>query len=197
MKTPMSIKSITIKTVAIFLLGIASTGCGNNAKTEDSKEVAEEHNEAKFDESKREKDAQFLVEAAGINLEEIHLAHLARQSGKKADVKDLAKMMEESHQKALNDLNVLAMKKTITVPTTQTDESNKAYKELSDKSGKDFDKAYCDKMVKGHKDAIEKFQTEATEGHDEDIKAWAQTMLPVLRTHLDHAMTCQKKCENM
>lgn len=197
MKNSIGFKSTAIKTALIATLAIGAFGCGNNAKTEDSKEVAEEHNEAKFDDSKREKDAQFLVNAAEVNMKEIHLARLARQSSMKSEVKDLGKMMEETHQKAMEDLKVLASKKAISIPATLTEDANEAYKKLSGKSGKDFDKEYCDMMVKGHKEAIEKFQTEASEGADEDVKVWAQSMLPVLRTHLDHAMSCQKKCENI
>ena len=50
-------------------------------------------------------------------------------------------------------------------------------------------------MVNGHKDAITMFDKASTESIDEDIKAWAIAMLPVFRTHLDHAITCQEKCE--
>ena len=61
----------------------------------------------------------------------------------------------------------------------------------------DFDKEYCDMMVKGHKDAIDKFEKAINDASDPDIKAWASSMLPALRIHLDHSLTCQKKCEKM
>jgi len=48
-------------------------------------------------------------------------------------------------------------------------------------------------MVDGHKDAIDKFEKAATDATDPQIKQWASSMLPDLRTHLDMSMTCQNK----
>ncbi len=45
-----------------MVFGLSS--CGDASKSEDSKEMAEEHNEAKFNDNKTEDDAQFLVNAA-------------------------------------------------------------------------------------------------------------------------------------
>lgn len=175
----------------------ATSSCNNSQKPEDSKEVAEEHNEAKMDNKSDEKDAQFLVEAAEINMNEIQLGQLAQQKSMMSDVKDLGKMMEDEHTKVMNELKDLAGKKSISIPTSLTDETQKDYNKLADKKAKDFDKDYCDAMVDGHKDAISKFEKASTDATDPDIKAWAAATLPALRTHLDHAITCQEKCKKM
>lgn len=187
---------------AFYALSIAATGlalpsCSNSSKPEDSKEVAEEHNDAKFDEKKQEKDAQFLVEAAEINLEEIQLGQLAQTKSKNASVIALGKMMEDAHTKAMNDLKSLAEKKSITIPVALTEDGQDAYKKLSEKSEKDFNKDYCDMMVKGHEKAIDKFEKASTDCEDTDIKNWAGSMLPALREHLDHAKTCDDKMKKM
>jgi putative membrane protein len=114
-----------------------------------------------------------------------------------ADVKELGKMMVTEHGKALIDLKALADKKQITIPASITEDGQEAYKKLADKKGKDFDKEYCDMMVQGHKEAIEKFEKASTDAVDADIRSWAASMVPSLRTHLDHAITCQQKCEKM
>lgn len=180
-----------------LVLMLVFSSCSSNTKPEDTKEVASEHNEAKFDNVKAEDDAKFLVSAAEINLEEIQLGQLAQSKGTIAEVKDLGKMMESEHNKALIDLKALADKKQITIPTTITDDGQQSYKKLDDKKGNEFNKAYCDMMVDGHKDAIEKFEKASMDAADPDIKEWAATMLPALRTHLDNAINCQKKCEKM
>ena len=183
--------------VAAAFLGASScTESQKQQKPEDTKEVAEERNEAKFNTNKSEKDAQFLVNAAEISLEEIRLGKLAQQNSKMADVKEMGKMMENAHTKSFEDLKALAMKKAITIPTAPTDNVEEAYKKLTDKNTK-FDKEYSDMMVKGHKDAIEKFEKASTDATDEDIKKWAAATLPTLRTHLDYAMICQKKYDKM
>lgn len=170
------------------------TACENKVR-QDPKEIATEHNDAKFS-SAKETDADFLVSAAEINLEEIQLGILAQSKSVLPEVKALGKMMEEEHKKAQKALEDLAIKKQITVPTTTTGKGEDAYKKLNDKTETDFDKDYTDMMVAGHKNAIEKFTKESTEGTDTEIRSWAESMLPALRSHLDHAMSCQKMIEN-
>lgn len=197
MKTHTSFKSILLPIILIAATVLTVASCKDNKKPEDTKKVAEEQNEAKFDNRNNEKDAQFLVNAAEINLEEIKLGQLAQQKSTMTDVKELGKMMETEHTKALKDLTALAGKKSITLPAAATNDAQDAYKKLSEKAGTKFDKEYCDKMVDGHKDAISKFEKASTDATDMDIKQWAATMLPALRTHLDHSMMCQKKAEKM
>lgn len=179
-----------------LIVGLTTLPSCNNEKHEDPKEVAEEHNDAKFD-NEKEDDAKFLVNAAEINLEEIQLGQLAQTRGTTSHVKDLGKMMETEHGKALADLQTLAAKKQITIPTTLTESGMDANKKLIDTKGSDFDKEYADMMVSGHKDAISKFEKASTDAQDIDIRNWAAAMLPALRLHLDHSLSCQKLCEKM
>ncbi len=195
-------KKISYLKQALLQLTIVATiflfaACSSTDKPEDTKDVAEELNESKFDDNKQEKDAQFLVNAAEINLEEIQLGQLAQQKGTADEVKSLGKMMEEAHTKSLNDLTALAKTKTITIPTAATDNALKAYNSMNEKTGNDFDKEYADKMVSGHKDAISAFEKASTDGTDTDIRNWATASLPDLRTHLDHSIDCQKKVADM
>ena len=179
---------------AFSLFAISS--CKNNTK-EDTTEVAEDHNDAKFNESAKEEDSQFLVDAAEINMEEIELGKIAQSQGTMADVKEMGKMMVDDHTKALNELRSLAAKKQVTLPASASDATMSKAKSFAEKKGADFDDDYCDEMVSGHKDAISKFEKAATDCQDTEIKAWANSMLPGLRAHLDHAMMCQKKADAM
>lgn len=193
---------------AIFLSAVifGTVSCGNHEdKTEDhsmhaeskTEEVAKEQNDAKFDDNKDEKNAKFLVKATEINLEEISLGKLAEEKSTNADVKELAKMMVTAHKKGLEEVKALAVKKNISVPTEDTQDVLDAHNKLSEKTEqKDFNKAYVDKMVDGHKNAVELFEKESTESSDADIRALATSMLPELRKHLDHSIAVQKKLEN-
>jgi len=168
-----------------------------NNKPEDTKDIAKEHNDAKFEKESSETDAQFLVNAAEINMEEINLGKLAQENGKMNHVKELGKMMEDAHSKSTYELTNLAKTKNITIPKSPTDKAMKAYKTLSNKSGINFDKSYSEMMVNGHKDAIAIFEKASTDCTDPEIKAWAFSTLPALRKHLDHAMLCQKEYDKM
>lgn len=183
------------KSLIILFIGVAAVflgSCDNNPQPEDTKVVAEEQNDEKFDNNKDEKDAQFLVNASEINLEQVNLGKLAQQNGDSVKVKELGKMMEDAHTKSFNDLDALAKSKMITIPTSSTDNAKKAYAELNEKSGKEFDKEYVDMMVSKHKDAIKTFENAATESNDPDIKNWATVSLPELRKHQSSSIDLQK-----
>jgi putative membrane protein len=185
-------KSLFHATLLTTIFAVSS--CTNNQEPKYTVEVAEDINDATFDNKDRENDAEFLVEAAEINLEVIQLGQLAQEKGKSADIKELGKMMVEAHTKLLNDLTTLANSKQITIPTTVSDESREEFNLLNEKLGINFDIAYAELMVSGHNDAIDAFEEAATECADMDIKNWATTTLPELRSHLDQSIESQKKC---
>lgn len=187
-------KMIQASFVAIILL---ITSCGLNQQPTDTKEVAEERNEEKFDTNMQKDDAQFLVNAAENNLKQINLGQLAQQKGYTTHVKELGKMMEDAHTNSQRELAALAKRKMIAIPASATDDAKEASVELNAKSGNDFDKAYADMMVSDHEDAIEAFERATTECDDTDLNTWARTSLPGLRKHLDHAIDCQKKCDEL
>ena len=142
-------------------------------------------------------DAEFLKDAAEINLEEIKLGQLAQTKSTMADVKELGKMMETEHQKSLNELTTLANKKGISLPKSVSAEANEKYNALNSKSEKKFNEDYCEAMIKGHKHAISLFETASKDATDPDIRQWATSTLPTLNAHLDHAKMCKEKCEKM
>jgi len=195
MKKTFNIKMGILQTTLIMTIFLAILSC--NRKSPDTKEVAEKNNELKFDNNKQKMDAEFLVKAAEINLEEIILGKLAQQKGSSSHVVALGKMMQEQHQRSLNNLTALAKTKMISLPTAITHEGDEAYTKLNKKLGIEFDKTYADMMVSGHQDAIRMFEKASTECQDPDIKAWAMNTLPELRTHLEHSIICQKECAKM
>ncbi len=182
---------------AVVTMSFGAVSCKDEKKAEDPKEVAEDENEAKFDDvnDKKEDDSEYLVAAAEVDMKEIELGKLAQQKSTNADVKALGKMMVEQHEKAAADTKALAAKKNISLPATLTDKVQDAYKDMNDKAGHDFDKAYADKMVEGHEKMIEKMEKASEKATDEDIRMWAANMLPVLRTHLEHAKMTKEKVD--
>lgn len=173
------------------------TSCENKAG-KDSKDVAEERNDEMEGDLNKERDEDFLIKATEINMEDIQLGQLAQQKATMPDVKNLAKMITDEHNKAMADLKALAGRKSIAIPTAMTDKVKNAYDKLNEKApGNDFDKEYCDMTVKGHNDAIDAFEKAASNAYDADIKAWAASMLPGLRSHLEQANACEEKLKKM
>lgn len=185
---------LKVTLVATFFL-IAS--CSNNQNMKDTKAVAEEQNEAKFDDKKQSKDAQFLVDAAEMNLKQIQLGRLAQQKGETADVKKLGEIMEDAHTKSQKEITALAKTKRISIPSSPTNDSKDAHNYLEKKSGNAFDIAYADMMVRVQIDAMNTFEKASNDSNDPEIKIWASTSLPQMRSHLDRSIACQKTLADM
>jgi putative membrane protein len=174
---------------------VGFTSCDN--KPDDAKEAAEERNDEVIEGNRNEKDAQFLVDAADINLMEVHMGRMGATSATMQEVKDFGKKMETAHQKAYDDLAALASSKNIAIPASMSDDKMKDESKLGEKTGYDFDRAFMNDMVDGHEKAIDKFENAADNCADADIKAWASKMLPDLRAHLDEARMLKDKVKDM
>lgn len=166
--------------------------CDNSKNENDPKIISEEHNAAKFSRQK-EKDADFIADLAEINLMEIELAKLAQNKGNTKEVKEMGKKLEEVHSKNFAELKQLAESKSITIPDSLSKEGSNDQERLRNKSGDDFDRSFCKKIVEEHKTAIKKCETASMEAEDIEIKNWANKSLPEFRKHLDQAMTCEEK----
>ena len=165
----------------------ALVSCATKNNQEDSKEVAEEQNEAKFDDTKLDDDTEFAVAAADGSMFEVQLGQLALTKASSPKVKEFAQSMVDDHTKANEELKTLAQTKNITLPSTISEEKQKDYDKLAEKSGADFDKAYSEFMVKDHKDDVDQFKKAAEKCEDAEIKSWAAEKLPVLESHLSMA----------
>ncbi|MGE7777039.1 DUF4142 domain-containing protein [Chitinophaga sp. NPDC101104] len=133
-------------------------------------------------------DSKNLVKAAEDGLFEVRISTDAQSKASSASVKTLAKHMQQSHEKINNELKALAAQKSIVTPTAISDGQSKDISDIMEKSGKDFDKAYVDKLESAHKDAIDLFEKMSEKAEDPDIKAFFTKHLPELRTHLDMVM---------
>ena len=134
-------------------------------------------------------DNKFVMKAASGGLMEVELGKLAQAKASNAKVKEFGSMMVTDHSKANDELKALAQSKGITLPGTMTDEHQKHVKDLSEKTGTDFDEAYMKMMVNDHKDDVDKFEECSKDSKDADLKAFATKTLPVLQKHLAEAKT--------
>jgi len=143
--------------------------------------------------AKAEGDQQFVLKASASGLAEVNLANMALKQANEATVKKFAEMMAHDHSKANKELLALADKKKMTAATRMDAEHEKAAAELAKLTGAAFDREYMAGQVKDHKEAVALFETEAKEGRDEDLKAWAEKTLPTLRDHLKMAEETRDK----
>ncbi|KGO87632.1 membrane protein [Flavobacterium rivuli WB 3.3-2 = DSM 21788] len=193
-----SLFSKAILGAAVVTMSFGMGSCKNEPKAEDPKEVAEDANEQNLDTEATdslEDDSQYLVDAAEVDLKEIELGKLAETKSTNADIKALAKMMIDAHTKASAATKDLAAKKGITLPAALTDKGEDARKDLNDKTGADFDKAYAKAMVDGHEKTIKEIEKASEKAKDPDVRTWAAQMLPELRKHLEHSKMAKDKVD--
>lgn len=173
------------------------TACGQKDKPEDAKDVAEEQNEAKFEDSEIENDTEWAVAVADLGMLEVEASKLALERATTPAVKEFAQTMVTDHTKANEELKAAATAKNISLPATLSDKSQKKLDDLREKTGKDFEDAYTDCMVKDHKDAVDKFKKQAEKGEDADLKSWAAGKVATLEHHLEMAKATEKTVDEI
>ncbi|MEP6924616.1 MAG: DUF4142 domain-containing protein [Pyrinomonadaceae bacterium] len=137
--------------------------------------------------------SSFLNEVAEGGMAEVQLASLALTRTQNPEVKEFAKRMIDDHTKATDELKPIAASKSITLPK----EPGATEKSLSDKlsklSGAEFDKEYVKAMVEDHEKDVKAFQTQAQNGTDTDVRAFAAKTLPTLQEHLQMIQNIKAK----
>ncbi len=134
-----------------------------------------------------DKDQQFLRHAASDGLAEVQLGQMAAERASNPEVQRFGQRMASDHTKANQELMALAQSKNISVPKEIDKKQQKTVGTLAKKHGTGFDRVYTRDMITDHEKAVQLFTTEANEGRDADIKAFAGKTLPTLQEHLQMA----------
>ena len=178
----------------LMIAAAAYTFQGCNSAPKDAKDSADSLNKTKDTTSNATAtggiavtadDSKFATNAANGGMAEVALGKLAVEKTTNPKIKDFANMMITDHGKANDELMGIAKTKNITLPATVDADHQKKMDDLTKMTGKDFDKAYVDAMVDGHKKTLSLMQDEAKDGKDADLKAFAAKTAPVVQTHLD------------
>ena len=178
--------------IMIAIAAYAFQGC--NSAPKDAKENADSLNQTKDTTSNAAatggiavsaEDAKFATDAANGGMAEVALGKLAQTKASNAQVKNFADMMVTDHSKANEELMEIAKAKNITLPTAPDADHQKKLDDLSKLSGKEFDKAYVDAMVDGHKKTLDLMNMAAKDCKDSELKAFAAKTAPVVQMHLD------------
>ena len=136
-------------------------------------------------------DRTFMIEAANDSLAEIELGKLAQQNAASEDVKKFAQRMVDDHSAASKELEPVAGKLGVTLPTAPQGKHRRMVKDLSKKTGAKFDRDYVDDMVKDHKRALKLFEKQAQKAEAEELRKFAAGQLPTLHEHLKMAEDLQ------
>jgi putative membrane protein len=188
------LKSIIMKKLLVLaMFSVLALSACDTKKAEDSKEVAEEQNEAKFDSTDTDDDAEMAVEYADGGMLEVKLGELAQTNAAAASVKDFGMMMTKDHGEANSEFEKIAEKHNISLPTVLSEDSQKMYDKLSGLKGADFDKEYVNGMVDAHEKTLENLKEQVEEGKNQDLKDFASKKIPTVEKHLSAVKAIKEK----
>jgi len=129
----------------------------------------------------------FIKEAFRDNQMEADLANVGIQKAQNTDLKSFCQHMQQAHTQANTQLQPLAQKYGVAEEQSKIRE-REVTKFEKESSGPDFDKKLATEFLKNHEKAISKFE-KASKLEETDVRQYAETMLPKLREHLQHAAT--------
>jgi putative membrane protein len=132
-------------------------------------------------------DQTFMMSAAQAGMVEVKLGEVAAKKGTKADIKEFGTMMVTDHSKANKELQAIAAKNGVTLPSKLDAVHKEKVDKISNLSGEQFDKAYISEMVKDHEKVAAEFEKASKTAQNPELKSFAASTLPVIKTHLKHA----------
>jgi putative membrane protein len=138
-------------------------------------------------------DATFMTEGARSGMAEVQMGQLAQRNGHSAAVKRFGQRMVSHHGQSNQEMMTLAQRKDITPPATIGAEQQRIYDDLAKLRGSAFDRAYARAMVQDHQEDLRSYRTEAADGTDPDVKAFAARQIPVLQEHLRMAQRLPRR----
>jgi putative membrane protein len=157
----------------IALIGVVLTGmlpCVSRAQADGSR-----------------RDEAFVNEAVRGGEMEVKLGELAEQVGSAAAVKEFGARMVKDHTRLNTELSSTAKSIGLEVPSTISTQQQAQYDQLAALTGRKFDTAYIQMMVKDHTTDLAAFQKEAKATQDAKLKGTVDGAIPVIEEHLSMA----------
>lgn len=155
----------------------------------ESKRIAEENNEDKFNTNTGETDAQRVVNLVAMGYTEIEMAKAAKRKSANKTIQRMAAKLQEDNMMLMKDLKQLAANRSISVPDSATEDDQRPIRNMIDKNTPAaFDKKWCAGMLNQHEQMIEKMEEDATTATDPALRAWINDALPRIRVHRDKLM---------
>jgi putative membrane protein len=151
-----------------------------------------------FGQTSKLTDPEIASVAVTANQIDINYAKIAKGNSKNTDILKFASTMISDHQSVIDQAVALVKKLGVTPMDNPVSKSLNAGAEttskmLRGKSGSDFNKAYIENEVAYHKAVINTVQNQLIpQSQNAELKALLEKVVPILKTHLEHAEMVQK-----
>ena len=129
-------------------------------------------------------DSKFIVDAAELSLEGIDMGKLAQINSDNQNIKDLGRELVIDYRKILNQLKVIGIHKTISLPDEMNSTGRDSYEKLMVKKGNEFDNQVSSVIISIDTSAIHLFEQEAKYAQDTEVKECLASSLPILKSNL-------------
>ena len=192
------------KKAVLLVFGIAAlVGCNDTdtkQNIDDSVNKADSANERYHDTAMNEpavvideNSTTFLVRAANATMTQLEMAHMTQQIASTQSIKNFASMLAKEQQSLQQEIKSLAIAKHIILPGAVSNDDQKDINELAEMNGRNYDKAFINKIIDRYKDGIRHYDVAAKDAADVEIQNFANNSLVKLRMHLDSAQVLKKK----
>lgn len=171
-------------TIALILASGGVVAAQSKSKEATTPHEATTHATSSAASTMTKDETQTLDELHAANLIEIEAGKLAQKHAASNDVKKYGEHLVADHTKADKELNTLAKRGGVTLTGVNTEAK---LHDLEGLTGKDFDHAFLNMMVKDHAHAIDVVKTEQARAQNQDVHALLTKTLPVLEQHEQHA----------
>jgi putative membrane protein len=127
--------------------------------------------------------ASIIKNAAKMNMTTTKFAELASQKAESPELKQFAQTLKQDHQKAQQDLERIAQKHNITLPTSVDEKCKEEISRLEALSGEEFDREFAKGAIEGHAMAVAHLQQASSGATDTDVRQYTQQMLSKVKEH--------------
>ena len=139
-------------------------------------------------------DQKFLFSAEEVEVRELGLAQQALQKSQNTDVLEFARRVVDERKAALSELKRLMQTKQIQEPPGKEEDIQlEAANRLSRVSTAALDHEFVSLMAADLQDAVANFDSASQTSQDPDIRRYAGTVLPSLRTDYVTAADLEKR----
>jgi putative membrane protein len=178
--------------LVLFMLAMCVVSCSSNLTYNE----AINKNERKIKDPEKLKDARFLDEAKSFNLLEMKLTENAITKAYASAVVDMARKHLGEYKDMNDDLNLLARRKKIALPTSMNETHQAYFNDVLASGRENFDKEFIQMVRKLNDENKDQYVNMATEAKDGDIRAFAARKLDMLRNQATRMDETEKQLMN-
>lgn len=129
------------------------------------------------------KETKTLIKTYEISMLTVKIGELAPSHAMAAETKAAAQRLVEDYRQTKQQVEALAAKKNVVLPTAISEKGMKILSWFEQKQGKDYDKAYLKGATKVNKGGRCKIKKLYKRTDDADLKDWSGKMLSTLEMH--------------